>query len=237
MARLPASAAFVASVAVLAALLPPTRASLLHAGAAMPATTCVCESDSLVPECCCDFKSVTLMNQDHVAPILRKLAWETRFFQYYRVGLCDACPAHLSFAPPTCGSPECAVCDCPGEDLPCDQSGKCYLTPPTPPPAPPASKAPAFAASCFAAPGGTTAPQQNEESRVDYSLGDGGGSVRWREGARTSWTVVRERGALSAAGVDGEHGESYVDLHRNPERWTGYTQVRIGRGGGGTRPF
>jgi hypothetical protein len=45
--------------------------------------------------------------------------------------MCGSC--NWNFPSPSCGSPECAVCECKKELLPCDSSGKCFLEPPKKP--------------------------------------------------------------------------------------------------------
>mmetsp|Transcript_31216 Transcript_31216/g.54884 ORF Transcript_31216/g.54884 Transcript_31216/m.54884 type:complete len:502 (-) Transcript_31216:155-1660(-) len=132
-------------------------------------------------------------------PVFQDLV-SSPFFRYYRLSLCAQC--QHDFPPPMCGSPECAVCECTHTDLPCDSSGRCYLKNDK---------------------NDLNSPQIHPddceskyalESQLDLETDS---SFRpWRE-YDDKWTID-DRVSESKL--------SYVDLTRNPERWTGYTSAQ-----------
>ena len=92
---------------------------------------CLCESSLIVSDCCCDFRSASRLNAQHLRPLLTSLT-ESAYFKYFRVVLCESCPYTKLGAKQLCGSPECPVCTCSKQELPCDSSGKCFLEPAAP---------------------------------------------------------------------------------------------------------
>jgi len=145
----------------------------------------------MIKDCCCSFADVSKLNTEYLYPKLRSLT-KTQFFRYFRVRLCGTCP--FRFPSPACGSPECAVCECKKEQLPCDRSGKCYLETPK-------------SGACS-----RVAKETAKFGRLDRAIaGDfkpandyGKKETNWLEGEETD-------------------GATYVDLIKNPEQWTGYT--------------
>jgi len=157
----------------------------------------------------CNYEDVDVFNRNVVLPKLKALiGGRTEFFRFWRVALCDEC-AHENIPPPMCGSPECSVCECDENDVPCDTSGRCYL-----------QDIPHLGADgvepCFSdarkSPG-------TYDMRIDFNMNDGEFS-RWdaHNEADESWITS------SKDGNDGD--DSYVDLTKNPERWTGYTALQ-----------
>lgn len=135
---------------------------------------------------------------DQTLPLLESVVSKP-FFRYFRVSLCSQC-VHEGFPAPMCGSPECAVCECSRSDLPCDKSGKCFLLPEVD--------------TAFADEKG--GPECDDEdvrfSRLDMQI-DAPAFGTWSEGTNP-WTLEENESLDQLA---------YVDLIRNPERWTGYT--------------
>jgi len=141
-----------------------------------------------VPSCDTQFQFLN----SYMLPELQALV-KSNFFKYYRVSLCSQC-MHENLPPPMCGSPECGVCECSRNDLPCDTSGKCFLEPQMPSDSPECTSGKAL------------------ETHVDLVI-DSPNIIKWGGDEGDPW--VRDD--------NNEKSVSYVDLTRNPERWTGYT--------------
>ncbi|GAB5354503.1 hypothetical protein AAMO2058_000124100 [Amorphochlora amoebiformis] len=129
---------------------------------------------------------------EDIRPVLQELI-NRPFFKYYRLPLCAQC-VHPGFPAPMCGSPDCNICECSRDDLPCDNSGKCFLAPEI----------------------DTASPQDCQssstlESRLDLTI-DAKELTRWPTEENGAW--IEE---------DNKIEPSYVDLSINPERWTGYS--------------
>merc|ERR1712194_220335 len=103
----------------------------LSAVALCASAECLCDSSLIVSDCCCDFNSVSGLTRHHLRPLLSELT-ETPFFRFFRVVLCETCAFPELGAHQLCGSPECPVCTCTRDALPCDDSGRCFLEPKAP---------------------------------------------------------------------------------------------------------
>jgi len=143
----------------------------------------------------CAFQSIEELNEE-LLPTLKELV-KAPFFKFYRLSLCAQC-AH-KFPPPMCASPDCAVCECSSSDLPCDQSGRCFL-------APESESQNDGDPSCDGS--------DEEEARLNLFV-DRNMMLPWSENDRDPWTYD---GHPNGAEL------SYVDLTLNPERWSGYSE-------------
>ncbi|QDZ25311.1 endoplasmic reticulum oxidoreductin 1 [Chloropicon primus] len=163
-----------------------------------------------VRDCSCDYLQVDALNEEIVRPKLNELV-NKRFFSYFKVDLHCSCP----FWPDDgmCSMPHCSVCECSGDEVPEFLRAKDVLE-----------------CDLGKAGGARTTFSEKWESSVDRSVEKGVGGddgMDWKassnpwlfNGEETSKTIGV--GSPESAQRE-EDAYVYVDLHLNPERFTGY---------------
>lgn len=174
----------------------------------------VCATPALsgsVHDSACSYEVVDKAVAEHFHPLLLELS-RLSFFRHFKVDLGKACP----FWPDDdgmCASVDCAVCECPTHEIPAkwflmDQQFKHARRSPT--------SVPATASEPCADQTG-----ESELSRVDRTNAEAGESFR-------AW---EERPRADLWGAQGDEGErmAYIDLLKNPERYTGYSGIQAER--------
>lgn len=165
-------------------------------------------------------------------PLLSQLV-ATPYFRYFKVRLYCECPFWASNA--QCHSPDCAVCECPADEVPLAWRGSAQqpqleVAPPAaecsaPSPAGAGAAAPAGAAGDGGGPDPLPPGVVRAQSAVDRTLEGGGSLGGWRgagarEGPpeRDTWTAEEEASAAAGAA----EAPVVVNLLLNGERHTGY---------------
>lgn len=75
----------------------------------------LCRYTGMVEDCCCDYETVNILNEEVLHPLLQELV-TTPFFRYFKVKLWCDCP----FWPDDgmCRLRDCSVCECPENEFP-----------------------------------------------------------------------------------------------------------------------
>uniref|UniRef100_A0A7S2Z0W6 Endoplasmic reticulum oxidoreductin 1 n=1 Tax=Chloropicon laureae TaxID=464258 RepID=A0A7S2Z0W6_9CHLO len=202
----------------------------------------MCLLEGRVADCSCNYFQVEALNEEVVRPKLQEIVGR-RFFSYFKVDLHCKCP----FWPEDgmCSMPACSVCECQDDQLPkhflqpsdvlecrnapsaggpgtlvdaSDSKGAASLSPSSPSDAGEAGiegASPSLSQDAIFS--------EKWESQVDRTVAVGVGrntSMAW-QATDNPWlfnTNEKKGGALGAKQED----FVYVDLHLNPERYTGY---------------
>lgn len=146
----------------------------------------------------CNQLEIARFNRATILPRLRRLVKATTFFRYYRFRLCDDC-VH-DFPSPICGSPECACIECSEEDIPCDKSGKCYL------------RDIVQDDDCL------SRGSQAANAQLNFDLFDD----KDEHSIFSPWPREKRMNGSWLTRPQENGVDTYVDLTKNPERWTGY---------------
>ena len=146
----------------------------------------------------CNQLEIARFNRATILPRLRRLVKATTFFRYYRFRLCDDC-VH-DFPSPICGSPECACIECSEEDIPCDKSGKCYL------------RDIVQDDDCL------SRGSQAANAQLNFDLFDD----KDEHSTFSPWPREKRMNGSWLTRPQENGVDTYVDLTKNPERWTGY---------------
>ena len=161
---------------------------------------CTLNAD-VVPDCNCDFASADRVNERHVRPLLANIT-KLPFFGYFRVRLHCDCP--LWDDDGTCANRNCGVDECPAAEVPMQ---------------------------CRSQPNRALYPHDDASQWNDADVdtrwgGDATNARQTGDGAApfTGWHDVDNPWTWDdeAEPDDAAAGWAYVDLRRNPERYTGY---------------
>ncbi|XP_061468525.1 ERO1-like protein alpha [Rhineura floridana] len=158
---------------------------------------CFCQVTGHLDDCSCDVETIDGYNNKKIFPILQNLL-ESDYFRYYKVNLNKPCPFWGDNS--HCGIRDCAVKPCPSDEVPGGIRAESH--------------------NKYSEAAATLAEDCEEAERlgaVDGSLSE--------EAARAviQWTWHDESADSFCEVDDIQSPEAeYVDLHLNPERYTGY---------------
>uniref|UniRef100_A0A1D1ZRV9 Endoplasmic oxidoreductin-1 n=2 Tax=Auxenochlorella protothecoides TaxID=3075 RepID=A0A1D1ZRV9_AUXPR len=161
-----------------------------------------CHMSGTVVDCCCSYSAVEQVNRDDIGPILDKLV-QSAFFRYFKVDLYCDCP----FWPDDgmCAMRDCSVCECEEDEVPkIWRAAEGRL-----------ASADSPAAACAAA---------AQESALDRTLQP---DIRRALLAVPDWRGYRNPWMPEADDAGVEY--AYINLQRNPERFTGYAGEHAAR--------
>eukprot|EP00884_Botryococcus_braunii_P002582 jgi/Botrbrau1/12324/Bobra.0205s0022.1 len=152
----------------------------------------VCRLTGPVHECCCDYGSVEKLNAQELCPLLGELVQQP-FFRYFKVNLYCDCP----FWPDDgmCSLRDCSVCECEEGEVP-----RPWTDAEAPPPL-----APVLCES-------TTEAESAVDRTVEPAVKQRLLNIRGWRGFNNPWMP----------GDDSDVQYSYINLLKNPERYTGY---------------
>ena len=179
-----------------------------------------CMLSGKVSDCSCDYAQVESLNEEIVLPKLKELV-SKRFFSYFKVDLHCKCP----FWPEDgmCSMPACSVCECQDDQLPQHLVTKDILECKLPPPPPLSSSS---NSNNFNSVGAQNGFSEKYESEVDRTVKEGvgvGSGMSWHA-SDNPWLLNHQSTSkdTSSGSKSAEEDFVYVDLHLNPERYTGY---------------
>ncbi|RLN54346.1 hypothetical protein BBJ29_002077 [Phytophthora kernoviae] len=170
----------------------------------------VCETPELtgsVRDSACDYETVDKAVNEHFHPLLHELSRLT-FFRYFKVDLGKECPYWQDDG--MCASIDCAVCECPSDEIPAPWSQL--------------DKQAARSRSRADSEEGKPCSEQTGEStlsKVERKNAVAGESFN-------EWEEVSNANVWATQG-ESEEAMAYINLLENPERYTGYSGVQAER--------
>jgi len=163
----------------------------------------VCTLDGPIEDCNCGYGEADRVNAEHVHALVHDLV-QLPFFAYFRAHLHCDCP--LWDDDGTCNNRNCGVDTCPAAEVPATH--RCHSRPPTFPHDDASTWNDADVDTRWGSDASSSKPNEHLAANVVPFAG-------WDDEADNPWTWDDEA-------ADDSPGWAYVDLRRNPERFTGY---------------